>query len=70
MSEQEKLDMDKLNEALLPICWEARINGKWVKGGRYYAWQRRAELVRGCLIAFSLGFFGYEAFEIIRYLMR
>ena len=29
MSEQEDVDLEKLNEALLPICWEARINGKW-----------------------------------------
>ena len=55
MSEQEDVDLEKLNEALLPICWEARINGKWVKGGRYYAWRRRQQLVRGCLVAFSVG---------------
>ena len=26
----------KIVEALLPHCRMARINGKWVKGGRYY----------------------------------
>ena len=34
MPEDEKTS--KIVEALLPHCRMARINGKWVKGGRYY----------------------------------
>ena len=33
---EHNLTQEKLVEVLLPLCRTARINGKWVKGGRYY----------------------------------
>ena len=60
MSESPKeIDVEKAVEALLPYCWEARIDGKMVKGGRYYAWRREfiemtiLEALYGSLIAFQ-----------------
>ena len=73
MSESPKeIDRDKVAEALLPYCREARINGKWVKGGRYYAYRRQL-IARRVLELLYIAFIGYEGWIIasqVEHLMR
>ncbi len=74
MSESPKeIDRDKVAEALLPYCWEARVNGKLVKGGRYYAWRR--EFIESTILeALYVGLIAFQAViivaEVERLLMR